>query len=111
MSGYRNITVNDRVFRWRVGTSHVSIRADDGKGQNPTLLEVVGPEWTWNDIERARHKGTSFAIMPSVIANYIRRTFFNEDLPLPRWSDSLSSWKEGHHPTLNEWMGETSNAG
>lgn len=42
MSGYRNLEINGRTWRWKRGKSHLDIRNPDGKGFRPTLSEVKG---------------------------------------------------------------------
>lgn len=83
----RHITVNNEKFTWHVGSQHVAIRRLDESekpfdGRNPTLVDLTGPYWNWDSIEKARWKGSDFAIRPKLIALYIRREFFGEDVAI-----------------------------
>jgi len=67
--GYRKIVVCGMDFEYKVGKTMVDIR---GLGHDyheaGNFPELTG--MTWNDIERARHKG-NFSITPKMIAKII----------------------------------------
>lgn len=54
MSGYRNLEINGRMWKWKVGSRFLDIRNPDGKGFRPTRGEVSGfnpdPE-DWEAVE------------------------------------------------------------
>lgn len=86
----RKITVEGREYGWRVGSGAVAIRTSEGKGFYPSLLDVAGPEWDWNSIERGHWKGY-FSIRPIAIENYIRRVVLGQPIAPPTYYDCCPS--------------------
>ena len=67
-NGYRNITVDEKDYEYKVGRSHVDIRPPDGARMTPDFHEITG--LSWDEIERRRHKG-GLSVTPHQISAYI----------------------------------------
>jgi len=75
---YRNININGEIWRWKVGSTHVSIRGPNKESYAPYLSEVgSGCEEDYN-----------FAIYPAEIRAYIIKVAGNLD-PIPELKDSF----------------------
>jgi hypothetical protein len=64
--GYRQLTMGDETWHYKVGKRHVSIKSPDGKHYTPTCGEVAGID----DWERARYKRYGH-ITPALVINWI----------------------------------------
>jgi hypothetical protein len=72
MSGYRNLEINGRTWRWKRGKTHLDIRNPEGKGYRPTMAEVKGI--SDHEFESAAAFGHPAAeIGPGLVRNWIER--------------------------------------
>ena len=75
-SSYRKININGEEWRWKVGSSHISIRGPkDGQTYAPFIDEVVHVD----DVERAQWKGY-LHIEPRDIRAYILKKIRKIDI-------------------------------
>ena len=70
MAKHRKITVEGRVWKYRIGTNHLVARAEDNNEKRvidfSTLMNM-----DWNNIERAQWKGY-FQITPADIEPHLK---------------------------------------
>ena len=74
----RKIIVNNQQFEYKVGNGNTVIKYK-GKGEIVSHTKMTG--LSNNDIDRGKHKRW-FSIKPSQIADYIKRNYFVQRLPL-----------------------------
>jgi len=83
----RKLVIDGQKWEWNYGSSRIVIRSPERKRYVVSTIEMTNNTWTYNDIERAHHKGNYFAIHPSNVVNYIRRVILGQDVPSPKFGD------------------------
>ena len=64
----RKIHIDEKVWEYKIGKSHVEIRDPNNKKFAPDFSKVTGLDW--DTIERGQWEGY-FSIKPHMIKNYI----------------------------------------
>jgi hypothetical protein len=72
MKGFRNIVVDGRPWKYRIGRGTVVARSDDDKFETRKIDFSTLTGIDWNSVENMVHN-RGFRITPRIIANWLRK--------------------------------------